>query len=72
MKITISSGDSRSVSWEQPDEPTCADAVEAFKGLLVAYGYHPMNVDELINSDDCFSWELFKDEPSLQEEIAEK
>ena len=72
MKITISNSEGTTVSWEQPEEPNCRDAVEAFKGLLVAYGYHPMNVDELINNDDCFSWDLFEDEPPLQEEVKEK
>lgn len=51
MKITIEpSSNSKGTFSAETDAEHIDDVAQLFKGLLVAAGYHPTNVDELFNS----------------------
>jgi len=50
MKITISD-ETKEVSLTIDDSSDINQLGEALKGLIVAYGYHPDNVDDLFNLD---------------------
>ena len=56
MKITIQSYNN-TFTWESAgeDDICMQDLVSHLKGLLVASGYHPKNVDECF-SPDAFQW----------------
>tara|TARA_Y100000310_G_C20457652_1_gene703808 strand:- start:667 stop:888 length:222 start_codon:yes stop_codon:yes gene_type:complete len=67
MKISINRNDGTTVSWESESEDLdMVEVTEVFKGLLVAYGYHPKSVDEHIHNDDAFDWGLFQDEEKIK------
>ena len=53
MKITINSN-GKTYSVETNDDINVEDIADTFKGLLVSMGYHPCNVDELINTE--YKW----------------
>jgi hypothetical protein len=50
MKITISD-ETKEVSLTIDDSSDINQLGDALKGLIVAYGYHPDNVDDLFNLD---------------------
>ena len=50
MKVTINSN-GKTYSVETNDDINVEGMADIFKGLLVGMGYHPSNVDELINTD---------------------
>lgn len=54
MKISITLHDKTySVETDSKyDHDTILEVAEAFKGLLVAAGYHPENVDEIIETEN--------------------
>jgi len=58
MKITIRNED-KEISVTVTDDATIDELGEELKGLLVAYGYHPNNVDNLFNLE---RWNEEKDE----------
>tara|TARA_B100001123_G_C15305890_1_gene1022670 strand:+ start:612 stop:854 length:243 start_codon:yes stop_codon:yes gene_type:complete len=73
MKITISQVNGTTVSWESPDDGhDINDAVREFKGLLVAFGYHPVSVDRAIYSDDAYEWNLIENQTSCNGEEKEE
>ena len=53
MKITINSNE-KTYSVETDDDINVEGMADIFKGLLVSMGYHPSNVDELINTE--YKW----------------
>ena len=53
MKITINSN-GKTYSVETNDDINVEGMADIFKGLLVSMGYHPSNVDELINTE--YKW----------------
>ena len=53
MKITINNNN-RTYSVEVDDDINVESMADVFKGLLVSMGYHPSNVDELINTE--YKW----------------
>ena len=50
MKITINCN-GKTYSVETNDDINVEGMADVFKGLLVSMGYHPCNVDELINAE---------------------
>lgn len=50
MKITINSN-GKTYSVETNDDINVEGMADIFKGLLVSMGYHPSNVDELIDTE---------------------
>ena len=48
MKITIQD-ETREVSVTVTDDSDITQLGEAIKGLIVSYGFHPNNVDDLFN-----------------------
>jgi hypothetical protein len=53
MKITITNYD-KTFSVETDEDVDVESLADMFKGLMVSMGYHPSNVDELINSE--YKW----------------
>ena len=53
MKITITNYN-KTYSVEVDDDMDVESMADTFKGLLVSMGYHPCNVDELINTE--YKW----------------
>jgi hypothetical protein len=53
MKITITNYD-KTFSVETNEDVDAESLADTFKGLMVSMGYHPSNVDELINSE--YKW----------------
>lgn len=53
MKVTINSN-GKTYSVETNDDINVEGMADIFKGLLVSMGYHPSNVDELINTE--YKW----------------
>ena len=53
MKITINNNNI-TYSVEVDDDINVESMADVFKGLLVTMGYHPSNVDELINTE--YKW----------------
>lgn len=53
MKITITNYN-KTYSVETDDDMDAESMADTFKGLLVSMGYHPCNVDELINTE--YKW----------------
>ena len=53
MKITINNYN-KTYSVEVDDDMDVESMADIFKGLLVSMGYHPCNVDELINTE--YKW----------------
>jgi hypothetical protein len=53
MKITITNYNN-TYSVEKDDDLDVENVADMFKGLLVSMGYHPSNVDELINTE--YKW----------------
>ena len=53
MKITITNYN-KTYSVEVDDDMDVESMADIFKGLLVGMGYHPCNVDELINTE--YKW----------------
>ena len=53
MKITITNYN-KTYSVEVDDDMDVESMADVFKGLLVSMGYHPCNVDELINTE--YKW----------------
>ena len=53
MKITINNYD-KTFSAETDEDMDVESMADVFKGLLVSMGYHPCNVDELINTE--YKW----------------
>lgn len=74
MKITIESHN-EVFTWKSKEHPndqllahTVVDVADKFKGLLVAAGYHPDNVDEVITTgQEWFSNKNEQDEILLNE-----
>ena len=65
MKITITSNDGETVSWESEREGySLEELVIHLKGLLVAHGYHPKTVDECLYDGSCYDWDLCKESPN--------
>lgn len=59
MKITITSNEGETVSWESERAGySLTELVVTLKGLLVAHGYHPKTVDECLYDGTCYDWEL--------------
>jgi len=58
MKITIQNED-KEISLTVDDETTIDELGDELKGLLVAFGYHSNNVDDLFNLE---RWSEEKDE----------
>ena len=50
MKITITNYN-KTYSVETDEDHDVESVADIFKGLLVSMGYHPCNVDELINTE---------------------
>jgi len=50
MKITITNYD-KTYSVEHDNDADIESVADMFKGLLVGMGFHPSNVDDLINSE---------------------
>ena len=57
MKISIEQYEGR-FEVVLPDDSNIADVVMHIKGLLVATGFHPENVDEYIDGNKWFNDEL--------------
>ena len=53
MKISITNYN-KTYSVEVDDDMDVESMADTFKGLLVSMGYHPCNVDELINTE--YKW----------------
>jgi hypothetical protein len=53
MKITITNYD-KTYSVESSDDHDVESVADMFKGLLVSMGYHPSNVDEIIQTE--YKW----------------
>ena len=53
MKITITNYN-KTYSVETDEDHDVESVADIFKGLLVSMGYHPCNVDELINTE--YKW----------------
>jgi Tat protein secretion system quality control protein TatD with DNase activity len=53
MKITITNY-GKTFSVETDEDVDVESLADMFKGLMVSMGYHPSNVDELINSE--YKW----------------
>ena len=53
MKISINNYN-KTYSVEVDDDMDVESMADVFKGLLVSMGYHPCNVDELINTE--YKW----------------
>ena len=54
MKLSITLHDKTYTVDSNDEHQTIGEVVEQFKGLLVAAGFHPANVDEYFNTDG--SW----------------
>jgi Tat protein secretion system quality control protein TatD with DNase activity len=53
MKITITNYN-KTYSVETDEDMDAESMADTFKGLLVSMGYHPCNVDELMNTE--YKW----------------
>lgn len=73
MKITIESHN-EVFTWKSKDHPndellafTVSDVADKFRGLLVAAGYHPDCVDQVIDTDQQWFTNRGQDELLLNE-----